>query len=212
MAKKTRAQAAARGTKADAASLARTNARSSGPHEDQITDGRPTWWLPALSEANLSNREQLTKRMFTTVQVVLCLVLIATFVSISLTSGGLSVKGLQGLFARNPAATVSMLAACAQPFVAYLLRFVYKRYAEGDAGYATANLIALLCAEMTLQSMVGIIAMALLLWRVWHRGARCMTAWRKHRGIGGMLVDLSGSIVVMMLGIVCLIASMRLRA
>lgn len=212
MAKKTRAQAAARGTKADAARLARTNARSGGSRGNQATGGRPTWWLPALNEANLSNREQLTKRMFATVQVVLCLVLAATFVSISLTSGGLSVEGLQGLFARNPAATVSILAACAQPFVAYLLSFVYKRYVEGDAGYATANLIALLCAEMTLQSMVGTIAMALLLWRVWQRGARCMTAWRKHRGIGGMLVDLSGSIVVMTLGTVCLIASMRLRA
>lgn len=212
MAKKTRAQAAARGTKADAARLARTNARSGGSRGNQATGGRPTWWLPALNEANLSNREQLTKRMFATVQVVLCLVLAATFVSISLTSGGLSVEGLQGLFARNPAATVSILAACAQPFVAYLLRFVYKRYVEGDAGYATANLIALLCAEMTLQSMVGTIAMALLLWRVWQRGARCMAAWRKHRGIGGMLVDLSGSIVVMTLGTVCLIASMRLRA
>lgn len=212
MAKKTRAQAAARGTKADAARLARTNARSGGSRGNQATGGRPTWWLPALNEANLSNREQLTKRMFATVQVVLCLVLAATFVSISLTSGGHSVEGLQGLFARNPAATVSILAACAQPFVAYLLRFVYKRYVEGDAGYATANLIALLCAEMTLQSMVGTIAMALLLWRVWQRGARCMTAWRKHRGIGGMLVDLSGSIVVMTLGTVCLIASMRLRA
>ena len=30
--------------------------------------------------------------------------------------------------------------------MAYLLRFVYRHYAQGDTGYAVSNLIALLCA------------------------------------------------------------------
>lgn len=89
---------------------------------------------------------------------------------------GLSADGLQEAFSSNPVMTVSFLSACAQPFVAYLVRLVRRHYEAGDAGYAAANLIVLLCAEMMLQSMVGIVAMAILLWRVWHRGAQAMGA------------------------------------
>lgn len=215
VAKKTKAQAAAAGTKADPKRDERMADKASAKQvaaTAKVSGERESWYVPALDEANLSAREQLTKRMFTTVQVVLCLVLVATFASMSLTSGGLSAEGLQALFTSNPASAVGMLAACVQPFIAYLLRLVYRHYVKGDAGYAAANLIALLCAEMALQSMVGIIAMALLLWRVWRRGAEGLAGWRENRRVGGVLADLSGSIVVLVLAVVCLFASMRIGA
>mgnify|MGYP006867315501 CR=1 FL=1 len=110
-----------------------------------------------------------------------------------MTGGGLSAEGLQATFAENPAASITLIAACLQPFVAYLLRFVYRHYAQGDTGYAVSNLIALLCAEMLLQNIVGIAGMAVLLWRTWRRGSEGLDAWRAHRGVGGMLVDISGA-------------------
>ena len=179
MAKKTRAQAAAAGTKADVRREGRSgvqgqvarNGETAGARKANAPGDRQSWWLPALDEENLSGREQLTKRIFTTVEVVLCLVLVGSVAVLSMTGGGLSAEGLQATFAENPAASITLIAACLQPFVAYLLRFVYRHYAQGDTGYAVSNLIALLCAEMFLQNIVGIAGMAVLLWRTWRRGS-----------------------------------------
>lgn len=178
--------------------------------DGRLGEGGCDWYLAPLDQENLSRREQLTARFFTTVQVVLCLVLVATVVSLSMAGTGLSADGLQEAFSSNPAMTVSFLSACAQPFIAYLVRLVRRHYVAGDAGYAAANLIVLLCAEMMLQSMVGIVAMAILLWRVWRRGAQVMGDWRRGRGVAGVLADVSGSVVVLALAAVCLFASTRI--
>lgn len=211
MAKKTKAQAASAGTKADP-KRADATLSTAASTQDGTAGGaeRPSWYLPALDERNLSARERQTKRIFTTVQVVLCLVLVATGVSASAAAGGLTSEGLQAMFAKNPATAISLVASCLQPFVAYLVGFAYKHYVRGDAGYAAANLIALLCAEMMLQSMVGIVAIAILLWRVWRRGSQAMGDWTKARGIGGILVDISGPLVVIVFAGICLFASAQL--
>ena len=145
VAKKTRAQVAAAGTKADSrreghagvqGQVAR-NGETAGAHKANAPGDRQSWWLPALDEENLSGREQLTKRIFTTVEVVLCLVLVGTVAVLSMSGNGLSAEGLQATFAENPAASIMLIArACLQPFAAYLLRFVYRHYAQGDTGYA----------------------------------------------------------------------------
>lgn len=220
VAKKTRAQVAAAGTKADSrreghagvqGQVAR-NGETAGAHKANAPGDRQSWWLPALDEENLSGREQLTKRIFTTVEVVLCLVLVGTVAVLSMSGNGLSADGLQATFAENPAASIMLVAACLQPFAAYLLRFVYRHYAQGDTGYAVSNLIALLCAEMLLQNIVGIAGMAVLLWRTWRRCSEGLGVWRAHRGIGGVLVDISGALVVLALAGICFFASTRLGA
>lgn len=209
MAKRTKSQIAAAGTKLDTVRAAVADAGGIAVGECSCK-GTCDWYLAPLDQENLSRREQLTARIFTTVQVVLCLVLVATVVSLSMAGTGLSVDGLQDAFASNPAMAVSFLSACMQPFIAYLVRFVHSHYAAGDAGYAAANLIVLLCAEMMLQSMVGIVAMAILLWRVWHRGAQAMEGWRRGRGVAGVLVDVSGALVVLVVAGICLFASAQL--
>lgn len=157
-------------------------------------------------------REQTTKRIFATVEVVLCLVMVATFASLSLSGGGLSQEALSESFAQNPASALVLLAGCAQAFIAYVLRILHRRYEVGDTGQVVANLIALLCAEMLLKSMVGVVAMAVLLWRTWRRGAEDLADWRSSRGVGGVLVDLSASIAVLVLAVICFAAGLRLGA
>lgn len=209
VAKKTKSQLAAVGTKMDPARTAVADA--GGVAADvRLGKGGCDWHLAPLDQENLSRREQLTARIFTTVQVVLCLVLVATVVSLSMVGTGLSADGLQEAFSSNPVMTVSFLSACMQPFIAYLVRFVRSHYAAGDAGYAAANLIVLLCAEMMLQSMVGIVAMAILLWRVWRRGSQVMGDWRRGRGVAGVLVDVSGALVVLVVAGICLFARAQL--
>lgn len=209
VAKKTKSQLAAVGTKMDPARTAVADAGGVAA-DGRLGKGGCDWHLAPLDQENPSRREQLTARIFTTVQVVLCLVLVATVVSLSMAGTGLSADGLQEVFASSPVMTVSFLSACMQPFIAYLVRFVRSHYAAGDAGYAAANLIVLLCAEMMLQSMVGIVAMAILLWRVWHRGAQAMGGWRRGRGVAGVLVDVSGALVVLVVAGICLFARAQL--
>lgn len=209
VAKKTKSQLAAAGTKMDPTRTAVADAGGVAA-DGRMGKGGCDWHLAPLDEENLSRREQLTARIFTTVQVVLYLVLVATVVSLSMSGTGLSADGLQEAFSTNPAMTVSFLSACAQPFIAYLVRLVRRHYVAGDAGYAAANLIVLLCAEMMLQSMVGVVAMAILLWRVWRRGAQVMGDWRRGRGVAEVLADVSGSVVVLVLAAVCLFASTRI--
>ena len=82
----------------------------------------------------------------------------------------------------------------------------------GDAGYALGNLIALACAELLLQSMVGFIALVVLLWRTYHRCSSALIPWACHRRLGGVLVDVSGALVVLVLAAILFYAHMRLAA
>lgn len=204
MAKVSKTELARRGTKADAERVEKSQGRE--------VDSEKPWLIAPLDMDNLSSRERLTRRIFTTAEVVLCIIPFIVLGMFSMQLGGLVVDDLQQLFNEEPAAGLSLMSACIQPFVAYLLRYTYKRYTEGDAGYAVANLIALLCVEMALQHMLGIVAVALLLWRLWHRGAGVVGAWASGRKIGGVLFDLSGPLVALVLALICLFASSRIAA
>ena len=78
-----------------------------------------------------------------------------------------SVDKLTDVFSQDPSMVVAFISACLQPFVAYMLYMIYRKYCEGDAGFATGNLIGLLCSEILLLNIPGVIGMGILLWRVW---------------------------------------------
>ena len=150
-------------------------------------------------------RERLTRRIFTTVQVVLVIFPFALLGYVSM--AGMS---LQDAFGRDPGFTVSFLAAMAQPFVAWLIRIGYRHYSEGDGGYALGNLIGLLCAEALMQNVVGVAGCAVALWRLWRPAAGELTEWKERRGLGGVLFDISGAIVVLAIAAICAFASWRI--
>lgn len=152
-----------------------------------------------------SARERLTRRVVTAVQVVLVIFPFAVWGYVGL--GGVS---LEKAFAGDPGFVVSFLAAVAQPFVAWLIRIAYRHYTEGDGGYALGNLIGLICAELMLQNVVGLAGCAVLLWRLWRPAAGELAEWRECRGVGGVVVDISGALVVIVIGAVCAFASWRL--
>lgn len=152
-----------------------------------------------------SSRERLTSRIVVTVQIVL---VIFPFALWGYT--GLSGMSLQEAFAHDPGFVVSFLAAVAQPLVAWIIRFAHRHYAEGDGGYALGNLIGLTCAELLLQNVVGIAGCAVVLWRMWRLASGELAEWRERRGLGGMAVDISGALAVLVIGAVCAFASWRL--
>lgn len=210
--KQNRAAAAAVGTKVDpnrgAASALAAEGASVSRASDATSKIVHAEWAPHMN----SQREKLTGRIFTTVEIVLIavpIVMIGMFVG---AKGSLTSDNLSAYFSEDPTFAVSFLAACLQPFAAYLLRLVYRKYGEGDAGYVAGNLIVLLCSEMLLSSVPGIVGMALLLWRVWKNVSAHFTDWMHERRLGGVLFDISGALVLFVFAAICAFASSRLMA
>ena len=212
MAGKRRAEEARRGTKADPARAAGAVQAAPGgaPAGADGAAAVPSWYAEPLDEGALPAREVTTRRVFLTVEVLLCLVPVMALASISAEAGGLTTEGMQELFATDPLYAVDLLVGCVQVLAAWLLRLVWRRYLEGDVGYVAGNLVAVVCAQIVLQSVVGIVGSALLLWRTWRRTSGGLAAWARGRGVGGVLLDLSGSLVLLCLAALCLFASARL--
>ena len=203
--KSQRSRSAVMGTRADPHRIERAS-RVARAHMQADTP----WLIAPLDASCLSKREQLTRRTFTVVEVVLCLDVLAIIASLSFATGGLTSDSLRELFNRSPSAAIALAAGCAQPFVAYLLRIAYRHYHAGDAGYVLGNLIVLSCAELLLQSTVGFVALVVLLWRTYRRCSSALVPWVRHRRLGGVLVDISGAIAVLVLAALLFYAHMRL--
>lgn len=206
MAKKRRSQAAVRGTKADPDRVV--------PEEDSeltrmmcVLKASPSALVPGMD----SKRERFTQRIFTTVQIVLIVIpIIYLGLSGYLNGGSFAMEGLRERLREEPAFLLAFITACLQPFAAYILRITYRHYSQGDFGYAGGNLLALLCAEMAMQNIVGIVGLGLLLWRTWPRITGSVGDWARERGIGGVLADISGGLAVFVLAIICFAAQTRL--
>lgn len=203
--KSQRSQSAAMGTRADPHRAERAS-RAVCAH----MQADASWLIAPLDASCLSKREQLTRRTFTVVEVVLCLIVLAIIASLSFATGGLTSDSLRELFNRSPSAAIALAAGCAQPFVAYLLWIAYRHYSAGDAGYVLGNLIVLSCAELLLQSTIGFVALIVLLWRTYHRCSSTLVPWVRHRRLGGVLAGISGAVVVLVLAAILFYAHMRL--
>lgn len=157
-----------------------------------------------------SQREQMTRKMFVAVEVVLVMVPVLMIGMFMAAAGPVTSNSLSSHFSEDPKFMVSFIAACVQPFVAFFLRLAYDRYTKGDAGYVAGNLVTLLCAEMLLASMPGIVGIAVLLWRTWRNLVPHLGAWVCERRLGGVLFDVSGALVVLAFAIICAFANSRL--
>lgn len=150
-------------------------------------------------------RERQTRRMLTVIQVVL-----VAYPLVGMALASLSGTSIEELLATDPTFAVTLLSVFVQPLVAWLLRFVYRHYGEGDGGYAAGNLICLLCAELMLQNVLGIAGVVVLLWRIWGSIHGELIEWARRRGVGGVLFDISGALVVLAIALLVAFSSWRI--
>jgi hypothetical protein len=136
------------------------------------------------------------------------------FVATGIVMSGASAAGqdLSEYLRDDGVVLVEFIAAMAQVLVAWVLRIVHDHHACGDGGYALANAIGLVCGELLLQNLVGAIGCGLVLWRLWRHDAAALAPWARARGVGGVLADVSGAIVLVCLGGICTFALARLSA
>lgn len=203
MGKKSRARVAAAGTRKDperrvveGGKAERADKKKAGAH------AHPEW-APHLNTAS----EDLTAKLFTMVEVILGVVPVVVIGLFLASKDATSVDKLTDVFSQDPSMVVTFISACLQPFVAYMLYMVYRKYCEGDAGFVAGNLIGLLCSEILLLNIPGVIGMGILLWRVWRNVAPHFESWLFERRAMGVLVDIAGSLVILVLAFMCATAS-----
>lgn len=168
MGKKSRARAAAAGTRKDPGRRVAEGKKVDRVEKDKKVGAHAhPEWAPHLNTAS----EDLTAKLFTLVEVILGVVPVVVIGLFLASKDATSVDKLSEVFSEDPSMVVTFISACLQPFVAYMLYMIYRKYCEGDAGFAAGNLIGLLCSEILLLNIPGVIGMGILLWRVWRNVA-----------------------------------------
>lgn len=168
MGKKSRARVAAAGTRKDPGRRVPEGKKADRAEKDKKVGAHAhPEWAPHLNSAS----EDLTAKLFTMVEVILGVVPVVVIGLFLASKDATSVDKLTDVFSQDPSMVVTFISACLQPFVAYMLYMIYRKYCEGDAGFAAGNLIGLLCSEILLLNIPGVIGMGILLWRVWRNVA-----------------------------------------
>lgn len=194
MGKKSRARVAAAGTRKDPGRRVAEGKKADRAEKDKKVGAHAhPEWAPHLNSAS----EDLTAKLFTLVEVILGVVPLVVIGLFLASKDATSVDKLTEVFSQDPSMVVSFISACLQPFVAYMLYMVYRKYCEGDAGFAAGNLIGLLCSEILLLNIPGVIGMGILLWRVWRNVAPHFESWLFERRFAGVVADIAGSLVIL---------------
>lgn len=168
MGKKSRARVAAAGTRKDPGRRVAEGKKADRVEKDKKVGAHAhPEWAPHLNTAS----EDLTAKLFTLVEVILGVVPVVVIGLFLASKDATSVDKLTDVFSQDPSMVVTFISACLQPFVAYMLYMIYRKYCEGDAGFAAGNLIGLLCSEILLLNIPGVIGIGILLWRVWRNVA-----------------------------------------
>lgn len=147
MGKKSRARVAAAGTRKDPGRRVAEGKKVDRVEKDKKVGAHAhPEWAPHLNTAS----EDLTAKLFTLVEVILGVVPVVVIGLFLASKDATSVDKLTDVFSQDPSMVVTFISACLQPFVAYMLYMIYRKYCEGDAGFAAGNLIGLLCSEILL--------------------------------------------------------------
>ena len=196
MGKKSRARVAAAGTRKDPGR--------------RVAEGKKADRAEKDKKVGAHAHPELTAKLFTLVEVILGVVPVVVIGLFLASKDAASVDKLTEVFSQDPSMVVTFISACLQPFVAYMLYMVYRKYCEGDAGFVAGNLIGLLCSEILLLNIPGVIGMGILLWRVWRNVAPHFESWLIERRVAGVLADIAGSLVILVLAFMCATATRSL--
>lgn len=204
MGKKSRARVAAAGTRKDPGRRVAEGEKANRAEKGKKVGAHAhPEWAPHLNSAS----EDLTAKLFTMVEVILGVVPVVVIGLFLASKDATSVEKLTEVFSQEPSMVVTFISACLQPFVAYMLYMIYRKYCEGDAGFAAGNLIGLLCSEILLLNIPGVIGMGILLWRVWRNVAPHFESWLFERRFAGVVADIAGSLVILALAFLCATAA-----
>lgn len=162
-----------------------------------------------LPQTAMNLKDEKLNRYFTILKIVLFCMPFLCIGYVGLGAGSMALD-TGGVLVANPAMAVSFLAAMLQPYAAWIAILAERRLADGRTGWAVVNLALLLAAEAMLMSTVGVIGMALVLWkstRVYGCGVGEAFRTCDKRAF---VREAGGNLPLLALAGLCLFASLRL--
>lgn len=210
MAKKkvSRTEEARRGTKADPARKDQEERRKAQRELEkqaaiEEVGKLPSYYVDPLDEDNLDKRESLTKNLYTTSEIMLCLVIVIYIVSVALELDEMTSDAFAAYLSEDVDNALTLVTSCLQLIAAAIVYNCYKHYVDGDVAYVLYNLVAVMCCEVVLLNIIGIVCIGVLLWRSWKRCSVGLSDYQIDRSIGGKFADLAPSIILFVLVLLC---------
>lgn len=162
-----------------------------------------------LPQFTVPLKDEKLKRYFTILKIVLFCMPFLCMGYLGALSGGTALDA-RSVLAENPTMAVSFLSAMLQPYAAWLLILSERRLADGRGQFAVVGLTLLLVAELCLMSSIGVIGMALILWKsVRYSGYGIPAAFRSCTP-HSFIYEAGGTIPMLLFAGICLFASLRL--
>mgnify|MGYP001066153369 CR=1 FL=1 len=155
-----------------------------------------------LPQTRTSLKDAKLSRYFKILKIVLFCMPFLCVGYLGLGAGGAALD-TAGILNANPAMAVSFLAAMLQPYAAWIAILAERRLADGRTNYAIMNLALLM-------STVGVIGMALILWKSVRTYGCGIPAAFLGCGVRDFFREAGGNLPLLALAALCLFASMRL--
>lgn len=155
-----------------------------------------------LPQTRTSLKDEKLSRYFKILKIVLFCMPFLCVGYLGLGAGGAALD-TAGILNANPAMAVSFLAAMLQPYAAWIAILAERRLADGRTNYAIMNLALLM-------STVGVIGMALILWKSVRTYGCGIPAAFRGCGVRDFFREAGGNLPLLALAALCLFASMRL--
>lgn len=162
-----------------------------------------------LPQTAMNLKDEKLNRYFTILKIVLFCMPFLCVGYLGLGAGGAALD-TAGILNANPAMAVSFLAAMLQPYAAWIAILAERRLADGRTNYAIMNLALLMVSETLLMSTVGVIGMALILWKSVRTYGCGIPAAFLGCGVRDFFREAGGNLPLLALAALCLFASMRL--
>ncbi|UEL49836.1 hypothetical protein JW646_15835 [Terrisporobacter hibernicus] len=111
---------------------------------------------------------------------------------------------------QDPRLTILFLVSMINPFIAYLLIFIQRKIESSDVKYAVTNLVMFIVAELLLRNTLYVILFGFILYKTLKVYNVTIKESFKDKLKDGLLMTISGSLVVISLASICLFATIRI--
>jgi len=155
------------------------------------------------------NKVKSLSKYYNVAKVLLILSPFMSLIYLSMNSAQIGLSLPQAI-QQDPRLTILFLVSMINPFIAYLLIFIQRKIESSDVKYAVTNLVMFIVAELLLRNILYVILFGFILYKTLKVYNVTIKESFKDKLKDGLLMTISGSLVVISLASICLFATIRI--
>lgn len=155
------------------------------------------------------NKVKYLNKYYNMAKVLLILSPFMSLIYLSMNSSQIGLS-LSQVIQQDPKLTILFLVSMINPFIAYLLIFIQRKIEASDVKYAVTNLVMFIVAELLLRNTLYVILFGFILYKTLKVYNVTIKESFKDKLKDGLLMTISGSLVVISLASICLFATIRI--